>query len=338
MYLSECRRRPVLALAHARRAFPRGPPSPPATGRAFAAVEEDHRPRVALVRAAAEPLDACRRRSAAAASPSRIRAPVVAGLADVADHRSPISSQPWMLPSSVSTNSRSPGQTEFLEGAALRLPRDVLEAPAVDLAPGPRARALPARARLVGRIALVDPAREALVEIDVEVLLLTPDRTARRGRSRANGGSGGKSSWMNSQNSSKLGLVVAHEDRRHADRQVRRRARELEQRARASRARGRRAPGTARTRSWKSRKPSSETVTPSERSGRMSQILSAPRDDLVGARSRWSGSTTLKKPAALEVDADDLRQVPAQERLAAGDQEQANRRERRARSGRSPRA
>ena len=74
-------------------------------------------------------------------------------------------------PSSVSTYSRSAARQKPSNPPPLRLARDVLEAPPVDLAAGPRPRALPAAARLVRRIARVDLPREALVEVHVQVFL-----------------------------------------------------------------------------------------------------------------------------------------------------------------------
>src|SRR5688500_6302381 len=135
-------------------------------GKGVRAVEEDHRPRVALVRAAAETRPLFVDERARGLRPPDPRE-VVARLAHITERRA----------DELAAVDRSvlgqyelalAGVAETLEAAAPRLPRDVLEAPAVDLAAHPGPRPAPARPGLFGGVAGVDLSREPLVEVEVE--------------------------------------------------------------------------------------------------------------------------------------------------------------------------
>ena len=252
-------------------------------------------------------------------------APVVPRLADVAEH---VADQlaavdvPLLRQNVLALA----GQAEALERSSARLADDVLEAATVDLPSDPRPRSLPAAPRLVRRIARVDAARQALVEGQVEVEL---HRRVERVAAHEADGVVVRTVPLVDELAERLdlGLIVAHEDRRHAGGQVRQPPRDGDERLE----RRERPVVEARHRA----DPVVQVAEPVDRDGHPErQLRRDAADPLRRARDLVRGEAVGRdrggeEAAALEVDAHHLGQVAAQERLAARDQKQADRRQRR---------
>src|SRR5688572_27440295 len=289
-------------------------------GKGVRRVEEDHRPRVALVRAAAEarPLfvDEC---------PRGRRTPdpreVVARLAHVAERRAD-ELAPVDRPVLGQYELALAGVAETLEAAAPRLPRDVLEAPAVDLAARPGPRPAPARTGLFGGVAGVDLSREPLVKVDVESVLqarvvrFAADQTERV-MARPVPVPHELGELLD------LSLVVTHENGRDAHSEVRRRSRELEEgfeaRERAVVETGDRPDAVV------------EFPKPVDRHRHAEREVRRDGADTGGNRGDLGGGESVRRhshaqdAAPLEVDADDFREIAPQERLPARDQQETDR-------------